>query len=207
MPAITPPTKADGAFLGFFLGDDMYYNPDGTSAKVWDVYTATATLTAHWGPYNIVANITLDGSAYEDLTVTAKKDNAGNAFALTYEGNGAYACRSGIEKNSDYALYVGNDRVGTIATSAQGSGSINIAYFTVTFDLNGGTGNAPAAVVLFGNTVTEPQNISKTGNELAGWKNGNALWYSFGPSDIGKKLPRKRGSYNTKKIDTIIRLK
>ena len=40
-----------------------------------------------------------------------------------------------------------------------------------------------------------------------GWKNGNALWFSFGPSDIGKKLPRKRGSYNTKKIDTIIRLK
>ena len=40
-----------------------------------------------------------------------------------------------------------------------------------------------------------------------GWKNGNALWFSYGPSDIGKKLPRKRGSYNTKKIDTIIRLK
>lgn len=42
---------------------------------------------------------------------------------------------------------------------------------------------------------------------FAGWKNGNALWYSFGPSDIGKKLPRKRGNYNSKKIDTIIRLK
>ncbi|MBE6526220.1 MAG: hypothetical protein E7Z63_00405 [Thermoplasmata archaeon] len=175
-PTITPPTKADGAFLGFFLGDDMYYNPDGSSAKLWDIYHATATLTAHWGPYNIVANITLDGSAYEDLTVTAKKNDAGNAFALEYEGNGAYACRSGIEKNSDYALYVGNDRVGTIATSAQGSGSLNVAYFTVTFDLNGGTGNAPAAVVLSGNTVTEPQNISKTGNELTEWKNGEIAW-------------------------------
>lgn len=42
---------------------------------------------------------------------------------------------------------------------------------------------------------------------FAGWKNGNALWYSFGGSDVGKKLPRKRGKYNTKKIDTIIRLK
>ena len=42
---------------------------------------------------------------------------------------------------------------------------------------------------------------------FAGWKNGNALWYSFGPSDIGKKLPRKRGNYNSKKIETIIRLK
>ena len=42
---------------------------------------------------------------------------------------------------------------------------------------------------------------------FAGWKSGNALWYSFGPSDVKKKLPRKRGSYNTKTIDTIIRLK
>lgn len=42
---------------------------------------------------------------------------------------------------------------------------------------------------------------------FAGWKNGNALWYSYGPSDRGKKLPRKRGNYNTKKIDYIIRLK
>ena len=36
---------------------------------------------------------------------------------------------------------------------------------------------------------------------------GNALWYSWGPSDLGKKLPRKRGSYNTKRIDTVLRLK
>lgn len=38
-------------------------------------------------------------------------------------------------------------------------------------------------------------------------KNGNALWYSFARSDRWKKMPRKRANYNTKKIDTIIRLK
>lgn len=38
-------------------------------------------------------------------------------------------------------------------------------------------------------------------------KNGNALFYSFARSDRWKKMPRKRGNYNTKKIDTIIRLK
>ena len=42
---------------------------------------------------------------------------------------------------------------------------------------------------------------------FAGWKNGNATWYSFGPSDVGKKLPRKRGNYNAKRIDYIVRLK
>lgn len=39
------------------------------------------------------------------------------------------------------------------------------------------------------------------------WENGNALWYSYGPSDVNAKLPRKRGNYNKKKIDFIIRLK
>lgn len=38
-------------------------------------------------------------------------------------------------------------------------------------------------------------------------KNGNALWYSYGPTDVHSKLPRKRGNYNNKKIETIIRLK
>lgn len=38
-------------------------------------------------------------------------------------------------------------------------------------------------------------------------KEGNCLWYAFAKSDIGKKMPRKRGQYNRKKIDTIIRLK
>lgn len=42
---------------------------------------------------------------------------------------------------------------------------------------------------------------------LSSWDGKTALWFSFGPSDVNKKLPRKRGSYNTKKIDTIIRLK
>ena len=36
---------------------------------------------------------------------------------------------------------------------------------------------------------------------------GDALWYSFGKTDVKQKLPRKRGNYNTKKIDTVIRLK
>ena len=42
---------------------------------------------------------------------------------------------------------------------------------------------------------------------FAGWKNGNALWYSYGPTDVKAKLPRKRGNYNKKTIEYIIRLK
>lgn len=38
-------------------------------------------------------------------------------------------------------------------------------------------------------------------------KKGNPLWYSFAGSDVGKHLPRNKGKYTNKKIDTILRLK
>ena len=41
-----------------------------------------------------------------------------------------------------------------------------------------------------------------------GWnKNDKPLWYSFGGSDVGKKEPRVKASYNDKKIMTLIRIK
>lgn len=36
---------------------------------------------------------------------------------------------------------------------------------------------------------------------------GNATWYSFGSTDPGKKMPRKRGKYNTRKVKVLIRPK
>ena len=39
-------------------------------------------------------------------------------------------------------------------------------------------------------------------------KKGNALWWSWGETDVKKKkMPRKRGNYNEKKIDTVLSLK
>ena len=156
---------------------DVVYADQASVNNLTAVNNAVIDLYAIWGPYNIVVNITLDGSAYTDLTVTAKKDNAGDSLTLAYEGNGSYACRSGIELSSSYTVYVGNDVVGTVATNAQGSGSSNVAYFTVSFDSNGGVPTGASAIVLSGSTVDEPQDVfEKTGNELTGWKKGNADW-------------------------------
>ena len=138
---------------------------------------AVIDLFAIWGPYNIVVNVTKDGAAYEGLAVTAKKDDAGNSLTLTYEGNGNYACRSGIELSSSYTVYVGTQNVGLVQTSAQGSGSSSVEYFTVTFDANGGVPVDEIVVALRGTTVEEPQDMfEKTGNSLTSWKKGNADW-------------------------------
>lgn len=44
--------------------------------------------------------------------------------------------------------------------------------------------------------------------EFDGWtKSGKPMWYSFGPSDVGKKMPRHKKSYDSKKVEVRIRLK
>lgn len=40
-----------------------------------------------------------------------------------------------------------------------------------------------------------------------GWKDGVPIWYSYGPTDVGKDQPVTKKTYNTKKISTILRFK
>lgn len=40
-----------------------------------------------------------------------------------------------------------------------------------------------------------------------GWKDGAPIWYSYGPTEVGKDQPVTKKTYNTKKISTILRLK
>lgn len=51
MPSITPPTRTDMTFCGYYDGKNgtgtKYYNADGTSAKNWDK-NSVAILYAHW---------------------------------------------------------------------------------------------------------------------------------------------------------------
>jgi len=48
MLPVTPPTKENYTFQGYWRGDTQYYKADGTSARNWDVDTAGAMLTARW---------------------------------------------------------------------------------------------------------------------------------------------------------------
>ena len=44
--------------------------------------------------------------------------------------------------------------------------------------------------------------------EFHGWdKKGDPTWFSFGPSDVGKREPRVKKGYNDKKIMTLVRIK
>lgn len=70
MPSITPPTRANWEFLGYFdaqSGGTKYYNANGSSARTWNK-TAATTLWAHWNQLarNVTISINLDGTVLND---------------------------------------------------------------------------------------------------------------------------------------------
>ena len=170
-------TSNTEAFNGWALtqgGNIAFANQASLTEDLASVQDAVVDLYAVWGPYNIAANITLDENAYTGLTVTAQK-GSDNPFPLIYE-NGSYVCRQGILDETTYKVLIGGDDTGATIVTENGTGSVNIAYFTVTFDLSGGTPAVQPVIVKSGQTVAEPQNISKTGYDLSGWKKGNTDW-------------------------------
>ena len=63
MPAITPPTRTDCQFVGYYTGVNgggtKYYNADGTSARTWGI-DANTTLYAYWKKSLSNSDITIE---------------------------------------------------------------------------------------------------------------------------------------------------
>ena len=67
MPSATMPTAPDGyTFAGYYYGETIYYNADGSSARTWDI-AAPTTLTAHY----TTNTPTLSVAEVDDVTITA----------------------------------------------------------------------------------------------------------------------------------------
>ena len=93
MPAITPPTRTDCEFVGYYTetngGGTKYYNADGSSARTWGI-DANTTLYAYWKKYLNNADITIEIPAQtyngSELTpVVTVKDNGIEVSAAHYD--------------------------------------------------------------------------------------------------------------------------
>lgn len=77
MPTVTPPTKTNYVFAGYWDGDNgtgtQYYNANGTSARTWDKAINT-TLYAKW--LEAVASVTVSGVTTNYTTLKAAFDYA-----------------------------------------------------------------------------------------------------------------------------------
>ena len=67
MPSATMPTAPTGyTFAGYYYGETIYYNADGSSARAWDI-ADDATLTARY----TINTPTLTVASVDDVTITA----------------------------------------------------------------------------------------------------------------------------------------
>ena len=204
---MTLPTKDDYDFAGYYtLGGTKYYNADLSSARNWDI-AADTILYAHWvgKEYTVVFNANAEGvtGAMDDQILHRNTDEALALNAFTKAGysfagwataaDGAVAHTDGkTVKNlttagASITLYAKWTANGYKASLDDG----RLHDVTVTFDLNGATGEPPAAQVLAGETGLDYPDIpARSGYLFGGWYDnaaGTGAPYDFAaaqPADI-----------------------
>ncbi len=159
---VTEPSVSKVGYL--FLG---WFEAGATESYDFDtIVTGNVSLTARWEINDFVVTFS-DGIASQTITfggkVTKPADptKAGFTFGGWLYGATVYDFDSIVSSNMALTA---------IWTPAN---------VTVTFDLNGGTGEAPAQSVVVGALAQKPANPTKDGYEFVGWYVGDAK-FDFG---------------------------
>ena len=152
------PIKDGYAFAGWYLGD-----------TAWDFETNTATDT-----------ITLVAKWVAVYTVTFNSDGGSNVALQKVTAGSAIAPPITPEKeNYVFRYWECNGRIWDFETDTVNENiTLRAVYYapvSVTFDSQGGTSVEPLLIV-YGNTIPEPQPITKDNYVFSGWYLGEQLW-------------------------------
>ena len=188
MPAVTVALSRESyVFVGYFdaaEGGTKYYNADGTSAKAMDK-GANTTLYAHWEglPYTVAFDANggegeMDNQTVLHATATALTANAFTHTGYDFAGWNTKADGTGTSY-ADEAEVTDLAAVGetatlyakwTAKTLTITKDGVKIHPVTISFNLNGATGVAPAAqTVTRWNALVYPDVPTYTGHVFAGW--------------------------------------
>ena len=122
-----------------------------------------------------------NGNAVFAETNTTILANGGTIKGVVYLDSGSKIQTTSTDSYTKFYDKVTNN--GTISGGVyyggiQGSGTVNDTYYTVSFDLNGGSGSIPTQwfVNVSSATVLKPTNLTKEGFVFAGWYNGNTKY-------------------------------
>lgn len=168
---ITNPSNAGYEFIGWYLDNKLYdFNTPVTS----DI-----TLTAKWSlketkKYKVEFDLN-GGAGFISAQLVEENKTATQPYLPLRNG---YEFVGWYLNNQKYNF---NQSVTANITLKAMWKQTNGTYYTVTFDLNGGTGNITNQSVVSGGSVSRPQNPTKTGYEFIGWYLNNNL-YNFSSS-------------------------
>ena len=188
MPTISGiPTRIGYIFTGYYDSANngtKYYNADLTSARTWDK-TSNTTLYAHWVgvDYSVrfEGNGSTSGRMNNQAFVYATAQNlSANAYArtgYTFVGWNTEADGSGTSYgNSASVNNLTTENNGTVVLYAQWRAntyrvSLNEEpkSYTVSFNLNGGSGSIPSQTITETTPLTYPTNPTKNGYIFGGW--------------------------------------
>ena len=166
------PTKIGSTFTGWSNGSTVF-----GAGSSYLVGTADITLTAQWSANSYTVTYDLAQGTSSVPSAVSKNYQAnwnlpdaptrvGFNFADWYDGTNGYAA------GASYTLGTATDLTITARWNA-------IVFYTVTYDLDGGLGNAPTQDPLQnGQTFTLPADPAKTGNSFTGWSYAGTTYSS-----------------------------
>ena len=170
-------TKDGKAFNGWSTTADgtMHYMDGATVSNLATEQGAVVTLYAVWGPSNISVGVSVDGVLNEGFNLSVRQGDS-TPTPLVYETSTMlYRCFE--ISDGTYDLLRDGVDTGKDIVVTNGLGSAQMVFYTVTFNLNGGTGGVPAQVVLKNGFAMLPTVVpTRTGYEFDSWVRSGEAW-------------------------------
>ena len=196
MPSISVPSRTGYIFKGYYTAQNgqgiKCYNEDGSSAKNFDL-GKNVTLYAFWTAKSSTVTFNPNGgsdpsfptktvsydSAYGDLPTVTRVDLHTTGYTTRYTFNGWFTSSSGgnkilpetvVDKENNHTLY------------AQWTSTKTANSYTVTFDLNGGSGSIAQISVTYDSYYPAMEEPSRTGYTFKGWYTAKSGGYQINES-------------------------
>ncbi|GCF94911.1 hypothetical protein NRIC_28020 [Enterococcus florum] len=164
VPIIRPSSQ----ILGFEFDGDYWDKEFKTSIKLTDAFDKDTEIYSYWRRVGYVLTFNVNGGKEDSYAPQVLKENElikvadptreGYVFDGWYNGDVKWDMRVGMPAN-DMMLTAHWKKI-----------------HTITFDLNGGTGNAPTKQLTVGQVLTKPDDPTREGYDFLGWYLGDEKW-------------------------------
>lgn len=173
MPSAIKPTKTGYRFLGYYLGNEPYYDENMNSTNNWNFAENGKTLTAKWSKrqYPVVLNIVDDLTDSITTTYDEPMPPKNKPTRVGYEFNGYFTQTNG------HGVQYYNEDMGSVRNWDIDSEEIINLYahwiqknYTIIFDNQGGTGGTENILnIHFGDKFPTVEAPEKLGYEFKGY--------------------------------------
>lgn len=196
---IAIPTRSEYTFGGYYTsangGGTQVVSPAGYLASgISNTFVSnnSTTLYAKWTlkTYTASVTITKDAAPYTGLSIKLKSNAPVTECSLPENGSTGVYVSNAVPANN-YSVYIGDTYMGAnLAVSDGGANAVTVAFFTVTYNTQGGSTAPATQTVRSGQKATAPRNPTKAESIFGGWYTDSACTagkeWNFASSTVTK---------------------